>query len=318
MVCRETLAQAAQDRDSGLHAGLPHVHLLEAPLQRAILLDVLSVLIQGSGTDATQLPTGQHRLEQVGGVHRAVRLAGADQEVHLIDEEHETALRPLHLLQHGLQTLLKLAPVLCPADEGAEIQRHNSGALEARGDVPLHNPGSQALDDAGLTHARLTDEDGVVLRAPGEHADCAADLVVSTDHGVQLPGLGGSHEVRAVLVQRVKVRVARGRGHPARAPDPLHGLLDGGRAVAGLGKDLPALLHHGQEEVRGAHVGVPPLPAQPLRLREGAAASVVGRDLLGRRADLWELPEAGLDRGLQLLEVSGDRLQHLHGQTVRV
>ena len=56
------LLQAAQDGDGVLHARLVHQHLLEAPLQRGILLDVLAVLIQGSGADAVQLAARQRGL----------------------------------------------------------------------------------------------------------------------------------------------------------------------------------------------------------------------------------------------------------------
>ena len=42
--------------------------------------------------DAVQLAPGQGRLQQVGGVHRALGRAGAHQRVHLVDEEDDLAL----------------------------------------------------------------------------------------------------------------------------------------------------------------------------------------------------------------------------------
>ena len=67
-------------------------HRLEAPLQGGVLLDVLAVLVQRGGADAVQLAAGQHRLEQVAGVHGALGLAGADDGVQLVDEQDDLAL----------------------------------------------------------------------------------------------------------------------------------------------------------------------------------------------------------------------------------
>ena len=57
-----------------------------------VLLDVLAVLIQRGSADAVQLAAGQHRLQQVAGVHGAVGLARAHDGVQLIDEEDDLAL----------------------------------------------------------------------------------------------------------------------------------------------------------------------------------------------------------------------------------
>src|ERR1700691_652352 len=44
------------------------------------------------------------------------------------------------------------------------------------GDVALHDALGEPLHDGGLAHPGLADEDGVVLGAPREHLDDAADL----------------------------------------------------------------------------------------------------------------------------------------------
>ena len=73
-----SLLQAAQDGDGGLDARLVDQHLLEAPLERRILLDVLAVFVQRGGADAVQLAARERGLEHVAGVDRAFGLAGAD------------------------------------------------------------------------------------------------------------------------------------------------------------------------------------------------------------------------------------------------
>ena len=67
-------------------------HRLEAALERRVLLDVLAVLVERRGADAVQLAAGEHRLEHVAGVHRALGRAGADDGVQLVDEEEDPAL----------------------------------------------------------------------------------------------------------------------------------------------------------------------------------------------------------------------------------
>ena len=59
------LSETSQDGNGGGHAGLVHIHLLEAALKSWVLLNVLAVLIQGGGTNAAQLATTQHGLQQI-------------------------------------------------------------------------------------------------------------------------------------------------------------------------------------------------------------------------------------------------------------
>jgi hypothetical protein len=105
-------AQAAQDAHSLCDGRLVHEHLLEAALQRRVLLDVLPVLVQRRCTYAAQLAAAQHRLEQVARVHRAARRARAHDRVDLVDEQDDAAPAVRHLLDHCLEPVLKLPAVL--------------------------------------------------------------------------------------------------------------------------------------------------------------------------------------------------------------
>ncbi len=64
---------AAQDLDRLLLGGRRHLHRLEAPLQRAVLLDVLAVFGGGGGADALDLAAREGRLQDVGGVQASPR-----------------------------------------------------------------------------------------------------------------------------------------------------------------------------------------------------------------------------------------------------
>ena len=59
-----------------------------------------------------QLAAREHRLEQVGGVDRALGGARADDRVQLVDEQDDLALGVGDLLEHGLEPVLELAAVL--------------------------------------------------------------------------------------------------------------------------------------------------------------------------------------------------------------
>ena len=86
------LAQAAQDRDRLLDRRLVDEDRLEAALEGGVLLDVLAVLVERRRADRVELAAGEHRLEQVRGVHRALGRAGADDRVELVDEQDDLAL----------------------------------------------------------------------------------------------------------------------------------------------------------------------------------------------------------------------------------
>ena len=85
------LLEAAQDRDRVLDRRLVDEDRLEAAGKGRVLLDMLAVFVERGRADAVQFAARQRRLQQVGGVHRAVRLAGADQRVHLVDEQDDVA-----------------------------------------------------------------------------------------------------------------------------------------------------------------------------------------------------------------------------------
>ena len=112
MVHLVALRQAAQDGDGVLDRGLAHEDRLEAPLQRGVLLDGGAVLVERGGADEAELAAGQHGLDHLPGVHRPLGRAGADDGVQLVDEGDDLALGVGDLLQHGLEPLLELAPVL--------------------------------------------------------------------------------------------------------------------------------------------------------------------------------------------------------------
>ena len=279
------LLQAAEDGDRVLDRRLADEDRLEPPLERGVLLDVLAELVEGRGADAAQLAAGQGRLEQVGGVHRPLGLARADDQVQLVDEQDDPALGLGDLLQDRLEPLLELAAELGPGDQRAHVERDQLAVLQALGHVARDDPLGQALDDRRLAHARLADQDRVVLGPPAEDLDDAADLRIAADDRVHLPLAGQLDQVAAVALQRLVLVLGVLVGHPLAAADLLQRLEDlllgdpqGVEQVLGLALDL----HQGQQQVLDRDV----LVLHPLGLGRGRvedAGSGRGRASARRR-----------------------------------
>ena len=158
------------------------------------------------------------------GVHRALGAARAHDGVHLVDEGDDLALGVGDLFEHGLEPLLELAPVLGPRHQGADVQGDDALVLEPLGHVARDDALGQALRDGGLAHAGLADEHGVVLGAPAEHLDDAADLVVAADDRVELAPPREVGEVAAEALQRLVLLFGVGVFGPLRAADVLEHL----------------------------------------------------------------------------------------------
>ena len=106
------LLEPAQDRDRVLDRRRLDQHRLKAAFESGIFLNVLSVLVERRCSYAVQLTSGQHRLEQIAGIGRALGAPRADDVVHLVDEQQDAAVTLLDLVEHCLQPLFEFAPVL--------------------------------------------------------------------------------------------------------------------------------------------------------------------------------------------------------------
>ena len=201
------------------HARLVHHHGLETALQRLVFLDVLLVLLQRGGANGVQLAARQGRLEQVGRVHGAfAAAAGANERVHLVDEEHDLAFGVGHFLDHGLQALLKLALVLGACHQQAHVEAHDGFVFQVFGHVAAHDALRQALHDGGFAHAGLAEQHGVVLGAAAQDLQHAADLLVAADHRVYLAGAGQLVQVFGVALQALVLGPRRSGRSPCVPP----------------------------------------------------------------------------------------------------
>ncbi len=313
------LLQPTEDRDGVLDRWLADEHRLEAAGQRRVLLDVLAVLVERGGADAMQFAAGQRGLQQIGGVHRPFGLAGADQGVHLVDEQDDRALGRGHLVQHRLQPLLELAAVLRAGDQRAHVEGHQLLVFQALRHVAVDDAQRQTLDDGGLADAGFADQHRVVLGAAGQHLDGAADLFVAADHRVELLVAGGLGEVAGVALQRVVAFLGGGAVGGAALADGDGGVLQRGRRDAGvlqrLGR-LAAFLGDGDQQPLGGDEGVAGGLGVGFGLGEHAGRLRLHVELARAALDLGQLGEQGLHRGVGRVGPTARALDQRPGEAV--
>ena len=126
------------------------------------------------------------------------------------------------------------------------------------GHIPGDDPLGQALNDGGLAHPGLADQDRVVLGAAREHLHDPPNLFVPADDGVELAQPGQIGEVAAEFLQGLVFFFRVGVGDALGAADLLQDLEKCIPRDAGLGQNpagLPALLvEEGEKDVLDADV----------------------------------------------------------------
>mmetsp|Transcript_22789 Transcript_22789/g.40341 ORF Transcript_22789/g.40341 Transcript_22789/m.40341 type:complete len:530 (+) Transcript_22789:864-2453(+) len=196
------LAKTSENRYGLFRRGFLDHDLLEPPLESCVFLHVLSIFVEGCGSDAPELTSGEHRFQQVARVHSGVpSLACSNDRVDLVDEEDDCPVF-FHLVDHSLEPLFELTTVLGASDQLAKIQGVYLPSHQCGGHVAVRNALGQTFDNSSLTHTRLSDEDGVVLSPSRENLDGSADLLVSSYNRIELAVYRGLREVARVFVQR--------------------------------------------------------------------------------------------------------------------
>ena len=316
------LADAHQDVDGLLERRLLDHDRLEAALEGGVALDVLAVLVERRRADALQLAAGERRLEDVGGVDRALGRAGADERVELVDEE-DRVVRVAELLDDLLEPLLELAAVLRAGDQRADVEGQDALVEQRLGHVAGDDPVGEALGDGGLADARLADQGRVVLRASRQDLDDPLDLLLAADDGIQLSCPRGVGEVDAELVDRRRLAGALrllGVGPADELWDRTR--MTSWRTLSRLtperlqdaGGDALALADQAEQQVLRADVVV----AEAARLVDGQLDDPLGAR---RQPDLADdrpvaAPDDELDRGPDLGQLDVHVLEDARGDAL--
>ena len=238
MVDFEAFPQPAKDGDGVLDVRFVHQDRVEAAFQCGVLFDVLAVLVERRCTDAVQFTAGQHGLQQVAGVDCALRLAGTDDGVQLVDEQQDPPLGSFDLLEHGLQSFFELAAELGTRQQCTHVEREHRAGTQSFGDVPAHDSLGQTLGDGRLADAWSADQNRVVLGAAGQRADDLADLLVTADHWIELALPRVRDQIATVLLERSVGGLGIRRGDSLAAAKVLQRFLDRSRIHTALAQSL--------------------------------------------------------------------------------
>ena len=211
-----------------------------------------------------QLAPGQHGLEHISGIHASFRLTCPHNGMQLIYEKYNLAFAVLHVLKHGLQTLLKLASVFRARHQRAHIQCENLLILQSLGHIAAHNSLGKALHNSRLAHAGFTDKDRIVLALSGKDTDNVTDLRIPADYRIKLLVPRLLHQVLAVLLQRIIGSLRIVAGYPLVAPHCGKRLQKPFPGNAVFGPDsldfLIGMLDHTQEKMLHGNIFVSHLP----------------------------------------------------------
>ena len=202
--------------------------------------------------------------------------------------------------------------------------------LEALWHFAVDDALRQAFDNRGLAHARLADQHRIVLGAAGQDLNGAANLVIATDHRVELALLGARGQINGVFFQGLPLILGILIRDLLAAAHGLDALLDQGPAGAGLAQQraqFALVLQRRQHEQLGADVAVLALlgefVAEIEQTRQGvgnlhiAAGALDARQTVERFAKLGAqqidvdigLGEQGPHRAAVLIEQC---CQHMH------
>ena len=113
-----------------------------------------------------------------------------------------TRPRARDVVEQALDALLQLAAEAGAGQQAPHVERAHGVVGQVLGHVAGGDALGQSLDDRGLAHARLADQQRVVLAPPAEHVDQLADLRLAPDDRVELAIAGQAGEVDGVLGER--------------------------------------------------------------------------------------------------------------------
>ena len=272
---------AADDRRRVLDGRLRHRDGLEAAFERRVFFDVLAVFGERRRADHLDLAAGKRRLQDVRGVHTALRVAGADKVVHLVDEQDDVAVL-LHLVDKALDAAFKLAAELRARDKRRQVQKLHFLLAQLRRHLAGRDAQRKALGDRRLADARLADQARVVLRAAREDLHHALDLALAPDDIVELAAARLHRQVGAVRRDVLALRLVE--------------VLLLGAAVFSLPVRRAALLHravavgvHAElaEQLGGERHRAARLEAAVLRVHQAGHALGHRLELLLRDAHLF-------------------------------
>ena len=196
--------KTVNNRNSVVVVWLADVDRLETPLKCSVLLDMFTVLFCRSCADDLDFSTRQWWLKDGCGIDGAFCRAGTNDGMNLVDEE-DVILGFLQLSNNLLHAVLKLTAILGSCYQTCQVKRPDLLSAQDVRNVARSNKLSQALNNGGLTNARISQDKWVVLLAARKNLHDTLNLAVTTDDRVKLFICGKLSKVAAKLLQHGSV-----------------------------------------------------------------------------------------------------------------
>src|SRR5512133_1572773 len=110
MVILVLVLYVIEDFDGLLDGGRLNENLLEPAFEGPVLLDMLTVFVQGGCADALNLTPGQGRLEHIGSIKRPAGASGTNYRMDFVNEQNYIVIL-CKFIQNGFHSLLELTAV---------------------------------------------------------------------------------------------------------------------------------------------------------------------------------------------------------------
>ena len=162
---------------------------------------MLTVLIKRCSADDLYFASGQSGFQDIGGVHAAFRISGADNTVYLVNDQNNIPF-PGNLLNKPFHTAFKLTPELGPCHQSGQIQKEDLFFSEFIGYFSVGNPLSKTFGDSCFAHAGFSYETGIVFLPPVQDLDNPLQFLLAAHHSVQFPVSGPICQIDTVIVQK--------------------------------------------------------------------------------------------------------------------
>src|ERR1700737_5099416 len=106
-----------------------------------------------------------------------------------------------NLIHHGLDSLFELATIFCPGYHERKIERDDAFIAQQFRHIASRDFLSQPFDDGGLSNPCFTDQAWVVFGASAGDLNHALDLILATNHRIQLAILRQLGQIAAERAQ---------------------------------------------------------------------------------------------------------------------
>ena len=177
-----------------------YYHLLETAFQGAILLNVLSIFIQGGGADTLYLSTRQSRLQHIGSIHRTGCGSCTYNSVNFVDEKDDIRIF-LQLVDYRTDTFLKLSAILRSGHNRGHIEHHNTLFKEDTRNFLLHNAQCQSFYDSRFSDTRFANQDRVVLFATAQYLRQTLYFTLTPYNRVQFTFFSSTRHIHTEVIQ---------------------------------------------------------------------------------------------------------------------